>query len=68
VLFRSTAEVPEGYQLRRNERAGTVTFSRTFNLGNAVDAEKIAAQLDGGVLQITLPKSQSSLPRKIEVQ
>lgn len=68
VKAERVATVPEGFQLRRNERAEKVSFSRTFNLGNSVDAENISAQLDDGVLQITLPKSQTSLPRRIEVQ
>ena len=32
--------VPEGFEARRTERAGHVTFSRTFSLGNAVDVER----------------------------
>ncbi len=60
--------VPEGFELRRHERAGAVQFSRTFNLGSAVDGEAISAKLDEGVLQITLPKSDVSLPRRIEVK
>ena len=68
VKAERVATVPEGFQLRRNERAQKATFQRTFTLGNAVDAEGISAHLDNGVLQITLPKSQTSLPRRIEVK
>ncbi|MFT5315824.1 MAG: HSP20 family protein [Candidatus Krumholzibacteriia bacterium] len=68
VKAERTAAVPEGFQLRRNERANSLSFSRTFNLGNAVDAENISAHLDNGVLKVTLPKSQSGLPRRIEVK
>jgi HSP20 family protein len=60
--------VPEGFEARRNERAGHVTFSRTFSLGKAVDVEGIGAEFKNGVLNITLPKSEKSLPRKIEVK
>jgi HSP20 family protein len=60
--------VPEGFQSRRNERAGHVTFSRTFSLGNAVSVEDISAEFKNGVLTITLPKSEKSLPRRIEVK
>ena len=63
-----TGEVPEGFELRRHERAGKVQFNRTFNLGNAVDADHISAKLDEGILRIMLPKSQTSLPRRIEVK
>jgi HSP20 family protein len=60
--------VPEGFQSRRNERAGHVTFSRTFSLGNAVNVEDIRAEFKNGVLNITLPKNEKSLPRRIEVK
>ncbi len=60
--------VPDGFELRRHERAGQVKFSRTFTLGNAVNGDQIAATLDDGVLSITLPKSESSLMRRIEVK
>ncbi len=62
------AAVPEGFELRRHERAAEVQYSRTFNLGIAVDGDKISAKLESGVLQITLPKSDVSLPRRIEVK
>ncbi len=60
--------VPEGFEPRRSERAGHVTFSRTFSLGNSVNVDGIEAKFSNGVLTITLPKSEKSLPRRIEVQ
>jgi HSP20 family protein len=60
--------VPEGFESRRNERFNHVTFNRTFSLGNAVDTDGISAEFTSGVLTITLPKSEKSLPRKIEVK
>jgi HSP20 family protein len=61
-------QVPEGFELRRRERPRSSAFERTFTLGNAVDADNISASLDSGVLMITLPKSEKSLPRRIEVK
>ena len=61
-------EVPEGFEVVRHERAAKAEFHRTFNLGNGVEAEGIEAAFDNGVLTLTLPKSQQSLPRKIEVK
>lgn len=61
-------DVPEEFQSRRRERAGHVTFSRSFDLSNAIEADKISAKLEHGVLWLTLPKSEKSLPRKIEVK
>ncbi len=61
-------EVPEGFEVVRHERAAKAEFHRTFNLGNSVEADGIEAAFDNGVLTLTLPKSQQSLPRKIEVK
>ena len=61
-------ELPEGYQTRRQELPGKVSFARSFDLGTAVDADKIGAKLEDGLLLITLPKSEQSLPRRIEIQ
>ena len=59
--------VPEGFEARRSERSGKVAFARTFHLGNGVDLDGIEAHLKDGVLEVALPKSEQSLPRKIEV-
>ena len=61
-------EVPEDFKLRRQERPGEVAYSRSFSLGNEVDSEKIDAQLEAGMLRITLAKNTQVLPRKIEVK
>ena len=61
-------EVPEGFEPRRRERAGNVAFTRTFRLGNGVDPDNVEAKLQDGVLTLTLPKTEQSLPRRIEVK
>jgi HSP20 family protein len=43
-------------------------YSRTFIVPRGIDAEKITAQMTGGVLRIHLPKSDAVKPRKIEVR
>ena len=67
VKAESAQEVPEGFTSRRQERPGKASFARTFRLGNGVDIDTIKAGLKDGVLEITLPKSEQGLPRKIEV-
>jgi HSP20 family protein len=62
------AAVPEGFAGRRHERSGKVQFSRTFNLGSGFDSEQISAHLEAGVLQISLPKSEVAMARRIEVK
>ncbi len=43
-------------------------FKRSYTLPQQIDASKIEAQYQDGVLELYLPKAQSSQPRKIEVQ
>ncbi len=42
-------------------------FARTFTLPNTVNAEKIEAAYDNGVLNITLPKREEARPKQIKV-
>ena len=42
-------------------------FVRTFSLPSKTDREKIAAQLEDGVLTLTLPKVQEAQPRRIAI-
>lgn len=43
-------------------------FSRSFNLPASVDADDVDANLEGGVLTVTLPKTPESKPRRIAVK
>ena len=43
------------------------SFTRRLRLSDAVDAENISAAYDAGVLRVTVPLQERSLPRKIEV-
>lgn len=42
-------------------------FKRAFSLPDSVDAEKVAAAYDNGVLRVTLPKKEIAKPRSIKV-
>ena len=42
-------------------------WTRSFALSDAVDQERIAAQLEDGVLTLTLPKTAEARPRRIAV-
>jgi HSP20 family molecular chaperone IbpA len=40
---------------------------RTFTVGEAIDTERISAELKNGVVTVHLPKSEKVKPRRIEV-
>ena len=43
-------------------------FERTFSLPSTVDADRIEAQFENGVLTISIPKVERAKPRQIEVK
>ena len=45
-----------------------MNYWRQFRLSDKVDADKITANLEHGVLTLTLPKAEEMKPRKIEVK
>ena len=47
---------------------GIGDFYRGFTIGEAVDVEKISAELNNGVLTLRLPKTEAAKPRKIAVK
>jgi len=44
------------------------TFKRSFKIEDDVDIDNISAIIKDGVLQITLPKAEEAIPKKIEVK
>jgi HSP20 family protein len=58
--------VESGNWLRRERPFGS--FARLIDLPYPVDADRIEASLENGLLHVTLPKHQSVRPRKIEVK
>lgn len=57
----------EEVRFHRNERFYG-EFARTVVLPEAVNADKISAKMSDGILVISLPKAESAVPRKINVQ
>jgi HSP20 family protein len=43
-------------------------FERVLNFPAPLDADKVSAKLENGVLQLTLPKAEEAKPRKITVK
>jgi len=63
---RQEAPVPENARYHRQECA-CGKFSRTLKLPYSIDAEKVQAHFDKGLLKITLPRVEAEKPRKISV-
>ena len=55
-------------QVLHRERASHARFSRRFSLGESVRSDSIQARLIHGVLELTLPKAEKALPRRINVE
>ena len=43
-------------------------YSRSFTVGSGVDRDKISAQLNDGVLTLTLQKAEAARPKRIEIR
>lgn len=60
-------DTPQGYKAHRLER-GTASFTRSFTLPTDVNSEKVEANLENGLLKLTLPKSEAAKPKLITIQ
>lgn len=65
IVGRRRIEPPAGEPVYLEIRQAD--FRRVYELDPAVDATKITAHIDQGVLTLTLPKAESVKPRKITV-
>jgi len=61
-----TNEVPEGKNLRYAEYS-LHNYRRKFRIGQEIDRNSISANLENGVLTLTLAKTEAVKPRKIEI-
>lgn len=59
--------VPGGFQLHHAEMREPV-YERTFGLSREMDTSRIDAVLKDGVLTVSIPKSEQSKPRRIEIR
>jgi HSP20 family protein len=57
---------PENVTWHRQERAAG-SFSRTFTLPWDMNADKVEAKLNNGILTVLLPKAETAKPRKIKL-
>jgi HSP20 family protein len=60
-------EAPRGYKTHRTERNMT-DFTRSFTLPSEVNADKIEALLQDGLLTLVLPKAEAARPKQISIK
>jgi HSP20 family protein len=59
-------EPKEGQEVLISERPQG-TFSRQLFLGEGLDADKIQASYNSGVLRLTIPVAEQAKPRKVQI-
>jgi HSP20 family protein len=65
IVGRRSLPVVEGTLIHHESRPEN--FRRTFELDPSIDANKISASVDQGLVTLTLPKAEHIKPRKIAV-
>lgn len=63
---RPTVDIPNAVWHRQERGHGT--FTRELTLPTLVNADKIAARYENGILKLTLPKAEAAKPRKIAIK
>ncbi len=66
IVGRRAWKQPEGWTALYRESADA-PYELVLEHDNAIDGDKIAAELRDGVLRVSLPKAESLKPRKIAV-
>jgi HSP20 family molecular chaperone IbpA len=59
-------DVPEGMDATHVE-VNLPRFRRVFTLSKELDAQKVSAEFQNGVLKLRIPKAEHAQPRKIQV-
>jgi HSP20 family protein len=65
IIGRRSLPAVEGTLIHRESRPEN--FRRTFELDPSIDADKISAKVEQGLVTLTLPKAEHVKPRKITV-
>ena len=64
---RKQTAIPENAKWLRNETT-VGEFSRTIVLPHQVDVSRVSAEMNDGILRVTLPKAEEARPREVKVR
>ncbi|MBS1161013.1 MAG: heat shock protein Hsp20 [Proteobacteria bacterium] len=59
-------KLPEGMESTHAE-VSQPRYRRSFTLSRELDADKVSAEFEQGVLRLRIPKAEHALPRKIAI-
>lgn len=65
ITGRRTSQPPAGKTVYRESHQAN--YRRAFELEGLVEADKVHAKIEHGILRVELPKAESLKPKKIEV-
>lgn len=65
IVGKVSAEMGEGEPILAEYRVGN--YFRSFRLTDVIDQSKISAAMADGVLNLTMPKVEKAIPRKIPI-
>jgi len=65
IIGRRSLPKVEGTLIHHESRPDN--FRRTFELDPSIDADKISAKIEQGLVRLTLPKAEHVKPRKVTV-
>ncbi|WP_320173653.1 Hsp20/alpha crystallin family protein [Maridesulfovibrio sp.] len=65
LVLKGERKLPEGRYFRQERPSGV--FQRIVSINTTVDVDKITASTKDGILNITLPKTEASVPRKVGI-
>lgn len=69
LTIKGERKKPESEEVTwHRQECGYGSFSRTFELPDDVDAEKVSASLRNGILLIEMPRREEVKPKRIEVK
>ena len=60
-------DVPEGMEATHAE-VSLPNFRRVFTLSKELDADKVSAEFQSGVLKLRIPKAEHAQPRRIDIK